>query len=464
MRSTLDDCLAHLAAACPAAVMEAEAAKAQVADQCLGLHEGASVLSSNSSSCSNSRSMGSAVKVSRSVADTGHHDDGGAAPVADAREGATSSLIAAGLARWDALVDTRMLEVCCQGLDACCAALQRAAVVAARQARRVSRHDHNRHKAAAPGQTDPAAEGTELQPGSAQPQVAGGPLKHDGGDAKASVVPRKISALPTGTRRAHASLVAAPGALPGLIPGTSTTASAAMIPASLSDLLTPPKNGASIQLQQALLAQYSTDEHPVKLREVVGYVSDLVSMNAFMAAMPKTAPAALAAANAELQEAARAIQAEIMAARSEATPEGSVVAVGSADGGDAVLPVTPPVFKAATPFTPSPSPFSWRGREAGGVATPASGAASGFLATPTSTAGTAGAQRAAATGERGAQVFTPAELEAVKSRLREVAEAVSGKTVRALLEAAEPLCMTHVNKVRWAGSNLNGSRCGRGGR
>ena len=59
------------------------------------------------------------------------------------------------------------------------------------------------------------------------------------------------------------------------------------------------------RLQQTFLAQYSTDEAPVKMREVAGYVVDTLSANAAAAAMAAAVvPAAAAACAGLVSEAA----------------------------------------------------------------------------------------------------------------------------------------------------------------
>ncbi|EFN50777.1 expressed protein [Chlorella variabilis] len=65
-----------------------------------------------------------------------------------------------------------------------------------------------------------------------------------------------------------------------------------------------------LQLQRAFLEQYSTDEHKVKLRDVVDYVSDILAYNAASsAASAQLLPAGDAIA-AQLKEAAAAVAAE----------------------------------------------------------------------------------------------------------------------------------------------------------
>eukprot|EP00798_Chlamydomonas_sp_ICE-L_P015366 gene15368-21452_t len=173
-----------------------------------------------------------------------------------------------GLLESDSWVDSRFVELCCPALGDCARRLQRALLTS-----------------------------SAVQPGC---QVRGGL-----GELSLSrqvAPPRKIS-LPTLTS-------VRPRQGPGL---TSTSgpqgASMGLPPAVLRVLQRGPGGAEStvqLQLQQAFLAQYSTDEQPVKMRDVVGSVANILSATAFSTAMGGPVAVAAAAAVEKLQEAAMA--------------------------------------------------------------------------------------------------------------------------------------------------------------
>lgn len=423
VRSILDDLLARLAAACPAAVMEAEAQAS---------HHAATASATAAASASTTAVTGThsdpdpSLGIQEAEVDGVRHvaeqvPDGGAAAQLTKEAlpnscGASPDLahIAAGLSRWDGLVDARLLEVCCPGLDTCCAALQRAAAALAANA--------PRHAAG-------GSDGGACTAGKSAGMVGGGtPGKRDSGTAS-HVVPRKISvtALPSG--RVSQPVLGAGAVTMG---GRVTPAAASLVPPGLAALLQAPvtaQGGAQLQLQQALLAQYSTDEQPVKLKEVVGYMSDLLAVNAVTAAMPAVAPRALSDALAQLSQAASQLQADIVQKLRALPASQPLSANGSA---------TPNTHLPTSPLLPT-------------AASAASTNTRQYNDTPGSTQYSTGNTSAVQKGSGGLRpaagstpAFTPAELERVKGQLSVAAEDIAGQAVRSLLEAAEPMCRSHI--------------------
>jgi hypothetical protein len=121
--------------------------------------------------------------------------------------------------------------------------------------------------------------------------ASGGSSTAGGQRAEQARLVKKIRpTAPSGTAAARAALAAAPSM-------------AAAQPDGGRDLL-------KLQLQRAFLEQYSTDEHKVKLRDVVDYVSDILAYNSATSAAGALLPAAGDAIAEQLKEAAAAAQGE----------------------------------------------------------------------------------------------------------------------------------------------------------
>lgn len=272
--------------------------------------------------------------------------------------------LAQGLRRWDWLVDSRLQELCCPDVDGCYRQLSRAASRAQPQPGSSSQQGHGATRV-----TDGGDGATSREPVTPRRHTSGG------GASAAVVVPRKIQVAKRGGPAAGH---------PFLNPRS--------LPPSLAALLQPPQDPVKVQLQQALLAQYSTDEQPVKLREVVGYVADLLSVNAFSAAITGGMPAVLREAAEQLAAAAAAYQTQLL---SQPPPAGIV---------------------------------------------------QGPLASGQAGAGSPSRQLGWANAAGKPLAFTPAELDTVKSHLLTELEPITTSACIKYLEGAAQVCSTHVSR------------------
>ncbi|KAG1672840.1 hypothetical protein FOA52_004644 [Chlamydomonas sp. UWO 241] len=172
-----------------------------------------------------------------------------------------------GLSAYDALVDPRFFELACPLLGDTTRLLERA--VATQQQHRHHAHvQSERRGGSGVGSAGSGGAGAFGTGGDASLPAA----------AATTVAPRKLSVVPVPTT----------GQLLG------TYQAAAEPPPSLAALLRPP--GAGDPLVQQLLAQYSTDDQPVKMRDVLVYVADSLAAKAYAAAAgPAVLPVARAA-------------------------------------------------------------------------------------------------------------------------------------------------------------------------
>jgi hypothetical protein len=209
------------------------------------------------------------------------------------------------------------------------------------------------------------------------------------------VVPRKIALAAIAAR--------AP-------PAAARTLQQELLPPWLRALLGPPAPQAAVQLQlqQALVAQYSTDEQPMKLREVVGYVADMLAVNAFASASSVLVPQALAAATEQLAQAVATLQAARRAGQSQ--PGELPATTGLPSGQDAAGQSTVPAQLPSTGLLPGSS-----GKQQPPVA-------AGLM-------------------------FSPAELESVKAALLTACEPIVSAQSLALLQSAEGHLTSHVSKA-----------------
>ncbi|KAJ9525036.1 hypothetical protein QJQ45_017403, partial [Haematococcus lacustris] len=124
---------------------------------------------------------------------------------------------------------------------------------------------------------------------------------------RSTLMPRRITASPIARAPQPLPLSALPSRLVELMhphgppalpaantrhPGT-TAQLLSPAPAGMARAPAPGPGGVQLQLQQAFLSQYSTDDQPVRLREVVSVVAELLATKAFTSAMTASLPAAL---------------------------------------------------------------------------------------------------------------------------------------------------------------------------
>ncbi len=377
---------------------------------------------------------------------------------------------ALGLAAWDQAVDPWLLELCCPTLDSRCQQLQReVAAAAATHASVLRLHSvSSAHGAVTPSRAAAAVArhpflGQCASSAAAAPDALPGLLtptrSHSGVSASTTAAttpgrpaappPRKVSAIrldppppPHAPPQGHAAdaataLLSQPAAL--LPPawaallrlttahGTAAPAEQTAAPPTPGDAESsggggaapPPPPAVALQLQRALVAQYSGDEQPVRLRDVVAVVSDLLAANACALALDEAVrPAALAALQ-QLQEEAQARAAALL------------------------LP--PPGAPPTAPLHPDLGGGGTVSAAAAPQATIAASGIDGLAAAAAALQVPEPRQQQAAQREGQALLFTAAQLEACVRQLQR--EAVGGVAVRAsrrALAAAERVCGAHV--------------------
>ena len=210
-----------------------------------------------------------------------------------------------GLSSCDALIDRRLFELCCPALEEDRRALERAAIAVRKQ------------RAAAAGATPGGGGTTADSPGKA-PALAAPPRKlnvkplghaHGGGAGSPSPFQSSSSSAPV-----DAQLADLPESLREMISGRPSSAIASSLAvAGLGSSVTGGDDSGNhiirSRLQQAFLSQYSTNEAPVKMREVAGYVAENLTVNTVTAAIASSVSPLVASACARLpQEVARRLQ------------------------------------------------------------------------------------------------------------------------------------------------------------